>query len=218
MVACCAWNDVSGDPWLDPLLSELRSRAGDKPVLELGCGDGIDTAALVESGCRVIAIDNSETALTEARRRMPMAEYHCQDLRAPFPLGSGRAGVVVASLSLHYFPWQETVELVERVRHVLAPGGLFLCRLNSTNDRNHGSIGHPAIEKNYYLVAGRPKRFFSQKEVELLFASGWRVRTLVEEVIHRYAMPKVVWRVVAAATATVANGEEDARRDSVLDL
>jgi hypothetical protein len=67
------------------------------------------------------------------------------------------------------------------------------------NDRNYGSIGHPEIEKNYYLVAGRPKRFFSQAEVEVLFASGWRVLTLAEEEIHRYAMPKVVWLVIAAA-------------------
>jgi hypothetical protein len=71
--------------------------------------------------------------------------------------------------------------------------------LNSTNDRNHGSIGHPEIDKNYYLVAGRPKRFFSQPDVEVLFASGWRVETLVEEVIHRCVNPKVVWRVIATA-------------------
>jgi hypothetical protein len=91
------------------------------------------------------------------------------------------------------------VELVERVRKVLALGGLFLCRLNSTNDRNYGSVGHHEIEKNYYLVAGKPKRFFDQVEVEFLFASGWRVLTSVEEVIHRYAKPKVVWRIIAAA-------------------
>lgn len=190
---------MSGDPWLDPLLSEVRSRAGDKPVLELGCGDGLDTAVLAGVGCHVVGVDNSEAALAEARARVPSAEFHCQDLRAPFPVGSGGASIVVASLSLHYFPWQETLDVVARIRQVLEPGGLFLCRLNSTNDRNYGSVGYPEIEKNYYLVAGRPKRFFSRAEVDVLFATGWRVLTLVEEEIHRYAMPKAVWRVIAGA-------------------
>ena len=53
------------------------------------------------------------------------------------------------------------------------------------------------IARNYYLVSGRPKRFFSQATWRVLFASGWQVRTLVEEVLHGYAMPKIVWRVVA---------------------
>ena len=134
---------MCGDPWLYPLLLEIRARSGEKPLLEVGCGDGIDTAVLVGAGCRVIAIDRSEAALVEARARAPAGEFHCQDMRAPFPLEAGGASIVVASLSLHYFPWDETTQLVERLRDTLAPGGLLLCRLNSTNDRNHGSVGHP---------------------------------------------------------------------------
>jgi SAM-dependent methyltransferase len=192
---------MSTDPWLEPLLPEIRARSADKPLLEVGCGEGLDTAILVGAGCRVIAIDGSETALVHARARAPAGEFHCQDIRAPFPLGSGGASVVVASLSLHYFAWGETVLLVEQIRNALGPGGLLLCRVNSTKDRNHGSVGHRELDKNYYLVAGRPKRFFDRADLELLFAKGWRVRTLAEETIHRYAMPKVVWRLVADAVA-----------------
>jgi SAM-dependent methyltransferase len=190
-------SDIGADIWLEPLLPEILARVGDKPLLEVGCGDGIDTAILTNAGIRVIAIDQSEAALVEARVRAPVAEFHCQDMKAPFPIGSGGASIVVASLSLHYFRWDETVELAGRLRDTLVPGGLLLCRLNSINDRNYGSMGHPQIERNYYLVSGRPKRFFSHDDVANLFASGWRVRTLVEEVIHRYGMPKVVWQVVA---------------------
>jgi SAM-dependent methyltransferase len=192
---------VSSDPWLEPLLPEIRARSGGKPLLEVGCGEGLDTAVFVGGGCRVIAIDRSEAALVEARARAPGAELHCQDIRAPFPLAAGGASVVVASLSLHYFAWDETVQLVTRVRDVLEPGGLLICRVNSTNDRNHGSVGHPELAKNYYSVAGSPKRFFDRADLELLFGKGWQVRTLVEETIHRYALPKVVWRLVADAVA-----------------
>jgi trans-aconitate methyltransferase len=183
------------------MLPEIRARLRDKPLLEVGCGEGIDTELLVGTGLRVVAIDQSEAALVDARARAPAAEFHCQDMRAPFPLEPGGASIVVASLSLHYFSWDETTQLVARLRNTLTPGGLLLCRLNSTNDRNHGSIGHPQIETNYFMVSGRPKRFFSQADVESLFASGWHVRTLVEEVIHRYEMPKVVWRVIAEVIA-----------------
>jgi len=78
---------------------------------------------------------------------------------------------------------------------------MLICRLNSTNDRHHGSIGHPQLDRNYFLVNGRPKRFFDQTDVDLLFASGWHVRTRVEEVIERYAKPKVIWRVVGDVAA-----------------
>lgn len=95
------------DPWLEPLLPEIRARLDGRPLRELGCGDGIDTAVLVDAGCRVIGIDRSEAALDAPRVRAPGAELHCRDLREPFPLGDGDAGVVIASLSLHNFPWDE---------------------------------------------------------------------------------------------------------------
>jgi SAM-dependent methyltransferase len=189
---------VNDHRWLEPLLPDICARLQDgRPLLELGCGDGLDTAVLAGAGCRVIGVDRSEAALAEARARVPGAEFYCRDLREPFPLGAGAAGVVLASLSLHYFPWAETVELVERIRRVLAADGLFVCRVNSTNDRNYGAVGHPEIDRHYYSVSGRTKRFFDRADVESLLATGWQARTLLEETIDRYGLPKVVWRVVA---------------------
>ena len=107
------------DRWLDPLLPEVLARSGGKPVLELGCGRGVDSAVLVQAGCRVVGIDKSESAVVEARARVPTGLFYCQDMRHAFPLRSGDAAVVVASLCLHYFPWRETVQLVERLRDVL---------------------------------------------------------------------------------------------------
>jgi hypothetical protein len=109
--------------------------------------------------------------------------------------------VVVASLSLHYFPWPETLALAQRIRDVLAPAGFLLCRLNSTNDHNYGASGHQAIDGNYYLVNGEPKRFFSEPAVRELFASGWHVHALQEKVIQRYAHAKHVWEAVLARAA-----------------
>lgn len=164
-------------------------------MLELGCGGGRDTATLVETGHRVVAVELSPEAANRARERVPSAEIHCQDIRAPFPMASP-VGVVIASLSLHYFEWQETAAMVERVREALVPRGVLLCRLNSTNDHHFGASGHPEIERNFYRVDGVPKRFFDRETVDRLFARGWQAMAIEEKVIDRYDHPKSVWEAV----------------------
>lgn len=186
---------MAGDPWLARWLPLLARRAGGRPVLELGCGGGRDTATLAEAGHRVIGVELSPAAASRARGRVPSAEIHCQDLRAPFPT-TGPAGVILASLSLHYFGWAETCALVDRVRDALAPEGVLLCRLNSTNDHHFGASGHPEIEKNFYEVDGALKRFFDREAVDRLFARGWRALAIEEKVIDRYDHPKSVWEAV----------------------
>jgi len=165
-------------------------------VLELGCGGGRDTATLIAAGHRAVAIELSPEAAARARERVPSAEIHCQDIRAPFPLAAGSVGVVVASLSLHYFDWPETSMLVNRVWTALRPEGVLLCRLNSTNDHHFGAVGHPEIERNFYLVDGAPKRFFDRASVDRLFANGWHSIGVEEKVIDRYDHPKSVWEAI----------------------
>ena len=167
-------------------------------MLELGCGGGRDTATLVEAGHHVVAVELSAEAVARAKARVPSADFHCQDIRAPFSVGDGGTGVVVASLSLHYFPWPETIALVERIRLVLRPAGVLLCRLNSTNDHHFGASGHPPIAENYYLVDSEPKRFFDRAAVDRLFASGWSTLGIEERMIDRYDHPKAVWEIVLA--------------------
>lgn len=182
------------DPWLKPWLALVRERAGGAPVLELGCGSGRDTATLVQAGCQVVGLDLSASAVATARLAVPQALLYAMDLQSPFPLA--QAGVVVASLSLHYFTWPDTEALVERIHSTLTPQGLLLCRLNSTNDHHYGASGHPKIDDHYYLVDGEPKRFFDRAEVDKLFAKGWRVLSTAEHVIDRYTHPKAAWEVV----------------------
>jgi SAM-dependent methyltransferase len=187
---------VSNDPWLNRWLSFIAARAGGSPVLELGCGAGEDSLVLASAGHCVVGIDLSSPAIAKARQLVPLGKFHCQDIRAPFPIDVGELGVVVASLSLHYFEWQETQALVDRIRSALGPMGILLCRLNSTNDHHYGAHGHQQIADNYYSVNGEPKRFFDRGSVDALFAEGWRMRSVEAHVIHRYAFPKAVWEVI----------------------
>lgn len=186
----------TNDPWLRRWLTLIRERAGSLPVLELGCGRGEDTATLVDAGHPVIAIDISQHSIAEAKARVPAAEYHCQDVRCAFPSSANELGVVVASLSLHYFAWPETRAVVDRIRDTLRSGGVLLCRLNSTNDINFGASGHIRIAENYYSVHGESKRFFDRQSIESLFATGWNILSVEELITHKYVHPKFLWEVI----------------------
>jgi SAM-dependent methyltransferase len=182
------------DPWLARWLPLISERAAGLPVFELGCGGGRDSEVLAAAGRQVVGVDLSDRAIANARKRVPSATFHRQDIRAPFPVE--RAGVVIASLSLHYFPWPETEALADRIRRLLLPSGVLLCRLNSTNDHHFGASGHPRIDDDYYMVDGEPKRFFDRAATERLFARGWRTLSLEERVIDRYDHPKWLWETI----------------------
>ena len=184
------------DPWLQPWLPLLKERAQAAPMLEIGCGHGEDTAVLAGAGLKVHAFDLSRAAAAVAKLRVPSAVVECRDVRDEFPAAVQGTGAIVASLSLHYFPWAETVQLVERIRATLRPGGVFLCRLNSTEDHHFGASGHPVIEPNYFLVDGEPKRFFDEAAVDALFSTGWSRLSKKHVVTRKYIRPKALWEVV----------------------
>jgi SAM-dependent methyltransferase len=190
---------VERDPWLERWLPAMRAAARDARVLELGCDAGRDTAYLVRNGFKVVATDLSEEALQSCARAVPEARFVLHDLRAPLPFADGELGVIIASLCLHYFGWAQTVDMVNGIARCLAPGGLLLCRLNSTRDVNFGAQGHEMIEPDFYAVEqrfGNSKRFFDARSVAALFSSGWQVVANQEMTVERYELPKIAWETV----------------------
>ncbi|MFT4506009.1 class I SAM-dependent methyltransferase [Caballeronia sp. 15711] len=128
---------------------------------------------LGKSGSTLDRLDLSPAAVEATKIRVPSASIERRDVRDPRPEDAVELGVALASRSLHYFAWEETVSIVDRVRLALRPGGVLLCCLNSTEDRNFGAAGFEEIEPNYFLVNGQPKRFFDESAVSLLFVDGW---------------------------------------------
>lgn len=186
---------MAHDPWLDRWLPTLLRHAGGGPVMEIGCGAGEDTATLLAAGLPVIAFDRAPEAVAAAHERAPQARIECRDIRDPFPAEPGSLGAVVASLSLHYFGWAETQAIVQRVRELLRPGGLLLCRLNADDDFHFGAHGHPQIEPHLFMVDGHPKRFFDEDQVQRLFAGGWQIQSLRRDVSLKYGQPKSLLEV-----------------------
>lgn len=187
---------MTSDPWLERWLPLIIDRSSSTPILEIGCGRGDDTATLSAAGLQIFAFDRSEASLAEARLRAPQAHIESGDIRDAFPALETSPAIMVASLCLHYFPWDETLSIVARIRQMLRPGGILFCRLNSTEDHNYGASGHPRIEPDYYLVDGESKRFFDEPSIRHLFAEGWRYLSLEHYTTQKYPLPKAVWEIV----------------------
>lgn len=198
--------EISGryppDTWLAPFLPALGV-AGDV-VLELGCGPGEDAATLAVHGFRVTGCDRSQAAIRTATQTAPAACFFVMDMEAPFAVRGGVARSVVASLSLHYFPWETTRRIVAEVRRVLVPGGAFLFRVNATDDVNFGAGTGVEIEPGFSRVPpgrnDRPyKRFFDAAMVRQMLDPGWRIVHLAHRTIARDGVPKRVWECLAYA-------------------
>jgi SAM-dependent methyltransferase len=182
------------EPWLEHWQQLLPSGSR---VLDLGCGAGHDAGWLSAAGYRVAAGDFSFAALTVAKEALAAPAFLQLDLRQGLPFAPRQFGGVVANLCLHYFPWPQTVTILEQIYACLKPGGALLARVNSTRDANFGAEGHPPVEPNAFLVNGMYKRYFDQENLEALFGSGWRMLGMEEMTIHRYGAPKVLWEVAA---------------------
>ena len=113
----------------------------------------------------------------------------------PFP--DARFKVIVASLSLHYFSWHQTIKILDDVRRCLKPGGLLLARFNSTRDPHYSATEKHEIENNFYLVGGMPKHLFDDHDIAILFATGWELLAADERVTRRYGGEKLMWEVAA---------------------
>lgn len=184
------------DKWLDRWLQKITNASSGKAILELGCGEGRDTQQLCEAGLQVVGWDKSKDAIDVALQRNLDCSFHVGDIRTDLPNVGVSYPVVIASLSLHYFGWEETLEIVGEIHTILADGGLLLVRVNSTEDANYGAIGYSQIESNYYQVNGSTKRFFDEPALETIFTiEKWNTLLREKDTIHRYEKPKIVWEL-----------------------
>lgn len=188
---------MNRDPWLEPWVPLLHRYPKTAEILELSCGPGHDTWFLAQQGFhRITATDIAPEALTQTSQRVLAATVLHHDLNNPLPFADQRFDVVIASLCLHYFEWEKTLDIVRDIHRCLADDGLLVCRLNSTGDVHYGATGHREISPHYYEVDGQAKRFFDGGEVLSLFSSGWISLSMQERTIGRYEKPKVVWEIL----------------------
>lgn len=130
--------------------TKLASRIGaslDSPLLDLACGPGRHTQALVERGYRVHGLDLSAGFLSIGRATGAVAadrpSFVCGDLlRLPFRPGSFGAALLLGK-GFGYFSDEGNERVLSRAFDVLDRGGFFCVELP---DRDGYLAGLPEVE------------------------------------------------------------------------
>ncbi len=184
--------------WIGRVLVDAEARvalAGQ--VLELGCGLGWDTRWLVQAGGQITAVDGSAVALERLAAALPGPDYVHHRLPAPLPFPDAAFDAVVAGLSLHYFPWRDTLAIMQEVHRVLRPGGLLMLAVNASGDAEFGYGRGVEIEPGLFAFDGHLKRFFDEEACRRLLATGWKLLTLMPLNEPRYGRLKRLWAAAA---------------------
>jgi SAM-dependent methyltransferase len=176
----------------------------DRSVLEIGCGEGIDSAQLEPQAQWLLCSDQRVDRIARQRHVAPQSSMIRFDHSRGFPLRKDSFDVVVAGLSLHYFD-RLTMQLIrEEIARVLKPGGYLLVRLNSDLDVNHGAGTGEEIEPGFFQLEtvhapsgllSQCKRFFTRSDIQATF-HGCAIEHLEETSFEYYGNVKVAWELM----------------------
>jgi ubiquinone/menaquinone biosynthesis C-methylase UbiE len=127
--------------WWLVRLAQAGGLASGKRLLDLGCGTGRWTIALVErTGCRAVGVDRSPEMLAEARAkdRTGGIEWIVGDVNGP-PVEPASFDCALMSLMLHHLP--EPLVAFRAALAALRPGGVLLVR-QGTLEQIMGDVTH----------------------------------------------------------------------------
>jgi SAM-dependent methyltransferase len=177
--------------------ANLFKAAGAKRILELAAGHGRDAVYFARQGFTVLAIDFSDVAIERIRRVAQAQSVAAQvsaiahDMREPFPLENHAVDAVFAHMALCMaLSTNEIHAIVNEVRRVLRPGGIFVYTVRHTGDAHYGAGN--AYGDNIFEHGGFAVHFFSRQLVDAL-AEGWTLNDVYA--FEEGDLPRRLWRV-----------------------
>lgn len=143
------WKVYERQQFLDRLLQE-----GCITLLEIGAGPGRDSLFFHQNGLQITTVDFSEEMVRLCKEK-GLPDVHCMDFRhLDFP--DHRFDAVYALNCLLHVPKAEIEAVLQQIRRVLKPNGLFF----------YGVYGGQNSEGVWEQDPYEPKRFFSFYEDE----------------------------------------------------
>lgn len=137
-------------------------------VLDLGCGDGRFSAAMVGAGVSVVGVDAAAEALRRAREQAPEAEFVQVDEGAPLPFADASFDLVWCGETLEHVV--DVALLLGEVRRVLVAGGMLLAT----------TPNHARLVVAYEALAGGPlERRLDPRSDHLRFFTAHTLRDLL---------------------------------------
>lgn len=159
-------------PALGSAALELLAPQPGELILDLGCGDGVLTRKIMDTGARVIGLDASAEMVEAARCRGVdafMADAQALDLENQ-ALRFGQFDAAFSNAALHWMLDPDAV--AEGVFKVLKPGGRFVGEMGG-----HGNIAtlragirDELTQRGYPVPAGDPQWYPGVEEFVRLYA------------------------------------------------
>ena len=145
-------DNVEYEKWAEYLIGSLKEYGiEDGIVLELGCGTGVMTELLAESGYDMIGVDNSEEMLGEAMEKRAESGHEIlyleQDMREFELYGTVRAVICLCDSLNYLLEEDDLLTTFKLVNNYLDPNGLFIFDFNTVY-KYETVIGDSTIAEN----------------------------------------------------------------------
>jgi SAM-dependent methyltransferase len=151
-------------------------------VLDLGCGQGQDSAHLAANGFHVTAMDFVRKALHQIPDQPgtpPISRFDHSIVDFPYPFRTASFDVAYSHLAVHYFSRRDTFRIFKELRRVTRPGGLLCVMVNSVDDPECGT-GRKLGRDWYKIASGDCKRFFTRASLYNV-TRAWFIPYLLEQ-------------------------------------
>jgi SAM-dependent methyltransferase len=158
---------------------EFLAPGQSRTLLDLGCGEGLDSIAFAKNGFRVTSLDFSYYSLgklaanREGTPSIDLVSVH-HDLREPLPFRRETFDVVYAHNSVHFFLHKDTVNIFHEIHRVLKKGGVFFLRCKSDKDPIYGT----GIEIEDHVYKRKIMRHFFSKEYLQSLLKPFKIESL----------------------------------------
>ncbi|WP_394827896.1 class I SAM-dependent methyltransferase [Pendulispora albinea] len=155
---------------LDVFADQVRGRG---PVLDVGCGPGQTSRALVERGLPVTGLDLAPEMIAEAARRSPDIAFRTGSMLALEDADATYAGLT-AFYAIVHFDREELAQACREFHRVLQPQGLALASFHLGGDIVHrDELFGQRVSLDFV--------FFERGIVEEAFlAAGFRIEAFLE--------------------------------------
>ena len=184
----------SYSPWLQEKLCVLPEEG--ELVLDLGCGNGDDTAWLMANGYQVVSVDFSDYAVKRVGQINPGNTF-VFDMSNPDAwkiFEDNTFSAIVANLSLHYFDDKTTKMIISQIQRILKPKAKLIARVNSLEDKEFGAGAGTELEPGFFAnnERGITKRFFSLGSANLYFSKIGYAAVCPKEITYIGKSKKVI--------------------------
>lgn len=156
-------------PVIPPAIEALKKR-NIRTVVDLGCGDGRNLAALADAGFNATGVDIAPTGLAHAGRVIRRRAFLLRADATTLPLID--ASVDAVTCFDVFGQIQDPTQLIAEARRVVHPDGLFVTNAFTLKDETYGE--GTEIAPHTFAYKDTLFRYYDEDEMRTLFAD-WNV-------------------------------------------